>query len=173
MNCQTFIESLPEYRDGMLETAELAAAREHLSGCAKCRQALAREEARAKSLRLGFQRQTESLALAPETRRAILRAAREQATSALGRVSAWEVLWIQLRRPAFGALMLAGMVVFLACGELFFRQHAETGAPARKGEYVCVIDVPLQTEVYAFQQQNNSVVDMLATGKIEARASLH
>jgi predicted anti-sigma-YlaC factor YlaD len=168
MNCQTFIEFLPEYRDGMLETAELAAAREHLRECGNCRRALAREEARAKSLRLGFQRETESLTLAPETRRTILRAAREQI--APQRVSAWEGFWIQLRRPAFGALALAGIAIFLVCGELFFRQHAGTSASARKGEYVCVIDVPLQTEVYAFRQQNNSVVDMLTVGKIEGRA---
>src|SRR5260370_37117322 len=104
MNCENFNEWLPEYLDETLSTAEQAAAREHVQKCGACQQAVARQEAFAKSIRLSFNRETQGLSLSAETRQSILSALKQQRLQP----TSWErlrtffaVLW---RKPVWAGL---------------------------------------------------------------------
>jgi anti-sigma factor RsiW len=165
MNCENFNDRLLEYLEGTLSAAEQAAAREHVQQCGACQQALARQEAFAKSIRHSFHLETQRLSLRPETRRNILNALKQPGSSP----TAWEnvqafiaVLW---RRPAWaGAILLC--LVLLTSGGRFYLSSAERSSArgtVREDRMTCVIDVPIQTETRVYRRQNNMVVDAVVT----------
>lgn len=168
MNCEKFNDQLPEFLDETLSAAEQAAAREHVQNCVACRQALAREEALAKSIRLSFDLETQNLSLSAETRQSILKAWKQRE---LGRASAWERLreWCTIHpwKPA-----LAGLV-FFCCVLLFISgsRLLPPQPPARGSGEIYIIDVPMQAEVHLYRRQGNRVVDALVTGATVINAS--
>jgi hypothetical protein len=165
MNCENFNDRLPEYLDETLSLAEQTTAREHVQKCGACQQALARQEAFAKSIRLSFNRETQGLSLRPETRRNILNALKRPEL----RPTAWEsiqtffaVLWRQRARA--GAVLLCLWLII--AGSHLHRhpaQHSSPQASAPEARNIYVIDVPIQTEMHVHRRQNNMVVDAVVT----------
>jgi hypothetical protein len=160
MNCDSFNDRLPEYMDGALSAAEQAVASEHVQKCGDCRQALARQDAFAKSVRLSFDRETQGLSLRPETRQNILNALEP------GRVrpSTWEYIRASIsivwRQPAWSGAILFCLLLIIS-GSHFYRRPMKNSAMGGRNDYV--IDVPLQTEMHIYRGQNNMVVDALVT----------
>jgi anti-sigma factor RsiW len=146
MNCQKFIEQLPEYLDETLPGTELAEAREHIVACEECRRAMARHTAFAKSIRLSFEREAEGVSLAAEARRKILLAAQ--------RPERREIFALFWRHPVWTAAAAMGMALVVVAG--LFRG-------LRNGPDICVVDVPIRTETHFYQRQKGSVVDDVVT----------
>ncbi|MDB6017973.1 MAG: hypothetical protein JWR19_2462 [Pedosphaera sp.] len=166
MNCENFNDRLPEYLDETLSTTEQAAAREHVQKCGACQQAVARQEALAKSIRLSFNRETQGLSLSAETRQNILNALKQPSLQP----TSWErlraccaVLWL---KPVRVGLVLLCLLLLIS-GSRFHRQRAERStlpATAQAASDIYVIDVPIETEMHFYRRQNNRVVDAVVTG---------
>src|SRR5580704_16655018 len=119
MNCENFNDRLPEYLEDTLSTSDRGAAREHVQKCVACQQALAQQEALAKSIRLSFHRETQRLSLRPETKRNILNALirQEFPPTAWERIQAFfAVLW---RHPAWAGTVLLCLVLLLSGGRFY------------------------------------------------------
>jgi hypothetical protein len=165
MNCENFNDRLPEYLEDTLSTAEQAAAREHVQRCGACRQALAQQEAFAKSIRLSFNRETQRLSLRPEQKRNILNALKQPEFSP----TAWEKIQaffaVLRRHPAWAGTVLL-CVVLLICGSRFYLDSAKQSsgqATVKDDRITWVIDVPIETEMHVYRRQNNMVVDAVVT----------
>lgn len=165
MNCENFKDRLPEYLEDTLSTAEHAAAREHAQKCGACQQALAQQEALAKSMRLSFNRETERLSLRSETKRNILNALKRPAVPP----TAWENVQaffaVFRRHPAWAGTVLLCLVL-LICGSRFYldsAKHSSAQGTITGDRITCVIDVPIQTEMHVYRRQNNMVVDAVLT----------
>ena len=161
MNCENFNDRLPEYLEDTLSTAEQAVAREHVQICGACRQALAQQEALAKSIRLSFNRETQGLSLRPETKRNILNALKRPEFPP----TAWEniqaffaVLW---RHPAWAGTVLFCLVLLISGSRFHLDSARHSAGPTTvKEDHVAYdIDVPIQTEVHVYRRQDNMVVD--------------
>src|SRR5580658_2132849 len=113
MNCDNFNDRLPEFLEDTLSIAEQSAVREHVQKCVPCQQALAQQEALAKSIRLSFHRETQRFSLRPETKRNILNALKrpEFPPTAWERIQAFrDVLW---RHPALAGTALLCLVLLI------------------------------------------------------------
>src|SRR5215211_6604749 len=93
MNCQEFTDQLPDYLDETLDAAVRADAHRHLEACRECQLALRRAQALGRSLQCALVRETAHLALTPDTRETILRAARSVPAEAPAGRSAWQWLF--------------------------------------------------------------------------------
>src|SRR5271157_2737664 len=147
MNCENFNDRLPEYLEDTLSIAEQAAAGEHVQKCGACQQALAQQEALAKSIRLAFNRETQRLSLRPETRLNILNALKrpEFPPTAWENVQAFlTVLW---RHPAWAGTVFLCLVL-LICGSRFYldsAKHPFAQSSVKNDRVTYLIDVPIQT----------------------------
>jgi hypothetical protein len=165
MNCENFNDGLPEFLEGSLSSAEQAAARQHVQKCVACQQALAQQEALARSIRFSFNLETQGLALRPETKRNILNALKRPkfAPTAWERVQAFcAVLW---RHPAWAGTVLLCLVLLISGGR-FYQDSAKlssTQATVKDDRITYDIDVPIQTEMHVYRRQNNMVVDAVVT----------
>ena len=164
MNCENFNDRLPEYLEDTLSTAEQAAAREHVQKCDACRQALAQEEVRARSIRLSFDRETQRLFLRPETRRNVLNALKRPKfpPTAGERIQTFfAIFW---RHPAWAGTVLLCLVLLIS-GSLYLGPARHSSAPAavKDDRITYVIDVPIQSETHIYRRQNNMVVDAVGT----------
>lgn len=165
MNCENFNDRLPEYLEGALSTAEEAAAGEHVQKCEACQQALAQQEALAKSIRLSFHRETQRLSLRPETKRNILNAVKQPEFPP----TAWEniqAFFAVLRRHSAWAGTVLLCLVLLISGRRFYldwTKHSSAQATVTGDRITYVIDVPMQTEMRFYRRQNNTVVDAVVT----------
>ena len=165
MNCENFNGRLPEYLEDTLSAAEQAAAREHAQKCRSCQQAVAQQEALAKSIRFSLNRETEQLFLRPETRRNVLNAMKRQELppTAWENIQAfWAILW---RHPAWAgtALLCLGLVI---SGRRFYMdaaKHSFARASTTDDRITYAIDVPIQTETHVYRRQNNMVVDAIVS----------
>ena len=165
MNCENFNDRLPEYLEDTLSTADQAAAREHVQKCGACKNALAQQEALAKSIRLSFHRETQRLSLRPETKRNILNALKrpEFPPTAWERIPAFfAVLW---RHPAWAGTVLVCLVLLISANRLYLdlARHSSSQTTVKDDRITCVINVPIQTEMRVFRKQNNMVVDAVVT----------
>lgn len=168
MNCEQFNDRLPEYLDETLSAAEQFAAREHIQNCPACRQALASEEAFAKSIRLSFERETQRLSLGAEARQNILRACTQrelQPTSSWQRLLAFfmDSPW----KPVWAGLVLLGIVLFISGNRLLHRQPVSLASfqpVARESADIYVVDVPIEAETHLYRRQENRVVDAVVKG---------
>jgi hypothetical protein len=165
MNCENFNDCLPEFLEDTMSTAEQAAAREHVQKCAACQQALAQQEALARSIRLLFARDTQRLSLRPETKRNILNALKQPKIPP----TAWEriqTLFAFFRRhPAWAgtavlclALLISGRRIYLNSAK-----RSSTQATVKDNRITYDIDVPIQTEMHIYRRENNMVVDAVVT----------
>jgi hypothetical protein len=138
MTCQEFTDQLPDFLDETLD----AAAHRHLEACRECRLALRRTQALGRSLQRALERETAHLALTPDTRETILRAARSVPTEASAGRSAWRWLFGHPLRALAAAAALA--VVLLVTGQLR-RQRSEQRAEHRGARSTWSINVPFQS----------------------------
>ena len=138
MTCQEFTDQLPDYLDETLDDAVRADAHRHLETCRECQLALRRTHALGRSLQCALERETAHLALTPDTREIILRAARPMPAEAPARRSAWQRLFGHPLRVLAAAAALAA--VFLVTGQLQ-RQRSEQ----RRARGTWSIDVPFQS----------------------------
>jgi hypothetical protein len=164
MNCENFNDRLPEYLEDTLSTTEQAAAREHVQKCGACQQAVAQEEARARSIRLSFDRETQRLSLRPETRRNILNALErpELRPTAGEKIQAFfAILW---RHPAWAGTVLLCLVLLISGSLYLGPARRSSGQAAVKDDCITyVIDVPIRSETHVYRRQNNMVVDAAGT----------
>jgi hypothetical protein len=173
MNCETFNDRLPEYLEDTLSAAEQAAAREHLGKCAGCQQALAQQEALAKSIRLSFQLETQRLSLHPTTKQNILNALKRREFPP----TVWESLQaffaVLRRHPAWVGSAFLCLVLLITGGRFYFGsgRHSSTQATVKNDRITYVIDVPIQTEVHVYRRQNNMVVDAIVTETVVINGS--
>src|ERR1700722_3202572 len=165
MSCEDFNDRLPEFLEDALSTADQAAAREHVQKCVACQQALAQQEALAKTIRLSFHRETQRLSLRPETKRNILNTLKRPEFPP----TAWEniqgffaVLW---RHPAWAGTVLLCLVL-LVSGRRFYQDSARPSsaqATVKDNRITYYIDIPIQTEMHVYRRQKNMVVDAVVT----------
>ncbi|HZV33066.1 MAG TPA: zf-HC2 domain-containing protein [Verrucomicrobiae bacterium] len=168
MNCEQFKDRLPEYLDETLSAAEQTAANDHVQNCVACRQALAREQALAKSFQLSFDRETQRLSLGAEARQNILKAWKQRelrSASTWGSVRAFftETPW----KPAWAGLGFGCILLFISASLLLQRKPVERASlqPAqRESADNYVVDVPIETEVHLYRREGNSVVDAVVKG---------
>jgi hypothetical protein len=163
MNCQDFNDRLPEYLEDTLSAAEQSAVREHVQKCGVCQQALARQEALAKSIGLTFNRETQRLSLRPETKRNILKALQQPELPP----TTWEnlqaffaILW---RHPAWAGTALVCLVLLISGGRFYLDSARHSAAAVKEDRATYFVDVPIQTERYVYGRQNNLVVDAVVT----------
>jgi hypothetical protein len=165
MNCENFNDRLPEYLEDTLSIAEQAAAREHVQKCGACRQALAQQEALAKSIRLSFNRATQRLSLRPETKRNILNALKRPKSPR----TAWENIRaffaILRRHPGWAGTGLLCLVLLIAGSRFHLdsARHSSAQGTVTGDRMTYIIDVPVQTEMHVYRTQNNMVVDAVLT----------
>lgn len=141
MTCQEFKDQLPDYLDDTLDAGVRADAHQHLEACRECQLALRRTEALGRSLQCALKRETAHLALTPETRETILRAARSAPAEAPAERSAGQWLFGHPVR-ALAAAALAAML--FVTGQLQ-RQRAEQIPEHRRARSTWSIDVPFQS----------------------------
>jgi len=172
MNCQDFNGRLHEYLDETLEAEIQAEAHDHLRQCGHCRQAIDRELALAKSLRQGLDDATASLELGAEARRKIREALEAKPVPANAWLRAWlRFIAVPLRPIGVGAALLA--IGLLLIGILFHRRSAsdadrQTAAQNRQG--ICVVDVPMHTQIHVLRWEGHTLVDRFDTGVTIGRA---
>ena len=142
MTCQEFTDHLPDYLDETLDAAVRADAHRHLAGCRECQLALRRAHALGRSLHSALERETAPLALTPDAREAILRAARPVPAEAPAGRSVWQWLFGHPLRAFAAAAALAA--VLLVTGQLQ-RQRAEQRAEQHRARSTWSIDVPFQS----------------------------
>ncbi len=165
MNCEDFNDRLPEFLEDALSTADQAAAREHVQKCVACQQALAQQEALAKTIRLSFHRETQRLSLRPETKRNILNTLKRPkfAPTAWERVQTFcAVLW---RHPGWAGTVLLCLALLISGGRLYLDSAKLSSAQAtvKDDRITYDIDIPIQTEMHVYHRQNNMVVDAVVT----------
>jgi anti-sigma factor RsiW len=140
MTCQEFTDQLLDYLDETLDAAALADAHRHLEACRECQFALRRAHMIGRSLQSALEHETAHLALAPDTRETILRAARSMPMSA--ERSAWQWLFQHPLRACAAAATLAA--VLFVTGQLQ-RQRSEQRAESDRTRTIWSIDVPFQS----------------------------
>jgi anti-sigma factor RsiW len=159
MNCRRFQRQIYEYVDGSLSPRAQAAAEEHLSKCAACRQALMREQQTAQSLSNQFRRATDSLQLPPEFGCRVLAALSDE-HRAPGEHQSVALFWRRLAWPlaaaASGSLLLAGFF-FLARAPGPGTAHPH---PRSAGGEVTV-QLSYVVPTYTFRQDGEFVIDAL------------
>lgn len=142
MTCQEFKDQLPDYLDETLDAAGRSDANRHLAACRECQLALQRTQALGRSLHAALQRETAHLTLAPETRAAILHAARATPSESSAGSGVWRWLsWSPLRALAAAAAVAAVLFVTIR----WQRQRAESGAEPPGTHTLWSIDVPFQS----------------------------
>lgn len=141
MTCQEFTDQLPDYLDETLDAAERADAQRHLEACRECQLALRRTHALGRSLQCALERETAHLALTPDRRETILRAARSVPAEVPAGRSAWRWLFGHPLRALAAAAALAA--VLLVTGQLQ-RQRSER-AKHDRARSTWSIDVPFQS----------------------------
>jgi anti-sigma factor RsiW len=157
MNCRRFQNEIYEYLDGSLCPRAQAAAEEHLSACAACRQVVSQERRSAQSLSDKFRRATDSLQLPPDFGPRVLaaladehHAPEEQPTTVLF----WRRLAWPLALAASGLVLLAGLFFFVGVPRLgTAHPHSSGGGVTVQLSYV----VP----AYTFRKEGEFVIDAL------------
>lgn len=159
MNCRRFQHTIYEYLDRSLSPRAQAAAEEHLSACAACRQIVSRERQLAQSLSENFRGAADSLQLPPEVGRRVLAALAEQRHAPReeqDKLVFWRRWALPLEFAASGLLLLAGFFFFVRApgpGAVHPQPHLAQGGISLQFSYV----VP----TYTFRQESGSVIDAL------------
>jgi predicted anti-sigma-YlaC factor YlaD len=159
MNCRRFQIEIYEYLDGSLSPRAQAAAEEHLSACAACRQMVSQERRSAQSLSEKFRRATDSLQLPPEFGHRVLaaladehRAPDEQQRIALF----WRRLAWPLAAAASGLVLLAGF--------FFLMRPPGPGVPhslPHVAENEVSVHLSYVVPIYTFRREGGFVIDAL------------
>jgi anti-sigma factor RsiW len=160
MNCGRFEREIYEYLDGSLSPRAQAAAEEHLSTCAACRQMLSQEQQAAQSLSNHFRRATDSLQLPPGFGHQVLaelvledRPAREH-----------QVIPLFWRRLAWPLAVAASALVLLGGFFFFVREPGPRlgrAQPHSSGNGVTV-ELSYVVPTYTFRMQGGFVTDALS-----------
>ena len=159
MNCRRFQHGIYEYLDRSLSPRAQAAAEEHLSACAACRQIMSRERQITQSLSEKFQGAADSLQLPPEVGRRVLAALAERRhvpRQQQDKLVFWRRWALPLELAASGLLLLAGLFFFVRAtgpGAVHPQPHLAQGGISVQFSYV----VP----TYTFRQESGSVIDAL------------
>jgi anti-sigma factor RsiW len=158
MNCRRFQNGIYEYLDGSLSRRAQAAAEEHLSACAACRQRVRQERRSAQSLSDKFRRAADSLQLPPEFGHRVLAVLADEhraRDAQQGIVLFWRRLAWPLAAAASGLLLLAGFLFFVrAPGPGTAHPHSAGGGVTVQLSYV----VP----TYTFREEAGFVIDALS-----------
>ena len=142
MTCQEFTDQVPDYLDETLDAAVRADAHKHLEACRECQLALRRTHAFGRSLQCALERETAHLALTPDTRETILRAAGSVPAETPAGRNAWQWLFGHPLRALAAAAALAAVLGVI--GQLQ-RQRSEQRAEHRRARSTWSIDVPFQS----------------------------
>ena len=159
MNCRRFQHEIYEYLDRSLSPRAQAAAEEHLSACAACRQMVNRQRQIAQSLSAKFRGATESLQLAPDVGRrviAVLAEQREASDHQQGNVIFWRPWALPLAIAALGLLLLAGF--------FFFVRPPGPGVPHSQphiAQNEVSVHLSYLVPIYTFRREGGFVIDAL------------
>jgi anti-sigma factor RsiW len=169
MNCRRFQNEIYEYLDGSLSPAAQAAAEEHLSACAACRQMVRQERWSTQSLSDKFRRVTDSLQLPPEFGHRVLAALADEhraRDAQHGIVLFWRRVTWPLVAAASGLLLLAGF--------FFLSRTPGPGVPHSQlhvAEDEVSVHLSYVVPIYTFRREGGFVIDALTyqTNAIDER----
>ena len=147
MTCQHCRDHLPDYLDGSFDPDLQGEWRAHLEACPDCMHALQREQTIGRTLHAALSQAAAGLSLPPVARRAILRAAQEDAASASNRRRAWTWLAAAPWRSLAAAGVLAGVgITSLHVSRSARLRDAGPHAAARSDDVRFVLDVPFESD---------------------------
>jgi anti-sigma factor RsiW len=159
MNCRRFQIEIYEYLDGSLSPTAHAAADEHLSACAACRQKVSQERQIAQSMSNEFRRATDSLQLPPKFGHRILAALADEHRAPDepdGIVLFWRRMAWPLAAAASGLLLLAGF--------FFLMRPPGPGVPhslPHLAENEVSVHLSYVVPIYTFRREGGFVIDAL------------
>jgi len=160
MNCHDFQEQIFEYVEGSLGPMASAATAEHLADCRQCRELLARNQDLDRALFRMCREDSESFTLRPETRRRILAAVGDQASSG-SRFHHLREWWNRWAWPASIATSLL-VAAFLIIGFPLGSRHTPTRQASPPAPHIPVLlQLSLCTPIYTFEEEDNQVTDSL------------
>jgi len=169
MNCRRFQREIYEYLDGSLSAGAQAAADEHLSACAACRQAVTRERQIALSLSERFQAAAGSLQLPAPVGRRVLAALADQRRppgDEQDKVIFWRRWAWAPAIAALGLVLLVGILLSVrAPGPRVPRSKPRVAGDAFSAHFSYVVPI------YTFRRQGGFVIDALTyqTNNVEEK----
>ena len=161
MNCERFLEQLPEYAEKSLPADQRRAADSHLADCPDCRAALQQAQTWTRLLSAGFEHQVQHLALPPDFLERIQESLpREYAEHPAVPAS----VFADWRRFLWPAAIAAGILLICFQSVRFSpRPAVATGIS---------IQLAFRLPAWKFQQDEKSVVDTLSFPTIVATGIL-
>ena len=167
MNCGGFQKRLEDYLDGALSRRARDGAETHLSGCAACRQALARRAEMARRLSGQLRESVRGLQLTPEVRQRVLRGAAAESKAKWPNLAGWSVRppW---RWGVLGGAALA-VVLLMLRQNVFAPRKPVAQAPAPSP---AVIEASYRVPVRFFRKEGDFVRDTLAYQTVILNARL-
>jgi anti-sigma factor RsiW len=175
MNCRHFQDQLFEYVEGSLSAKALAAAEQHLAGCAACREAVREEQALAQDLTRRFRQHAEALRLSPEIRRDILAVARREPAPA-ARMEFIRNWWTRFAAPLSvgAAALLLGAVLWLSHFPGWREPGVGTAQRAdRNLSSAVLVQLSSHVPTYEFRREGNVVIDTLSVETVAVSVMLH
>jgi len=159
MNCRRFQNEIYEYLDGSLSTRAQAAAEEHLSACAACRQMVSQGRRSAQSLSDKFRKAADSFHLPPEFGRRVFAALADEARAPdepQGMVLFWRRLAWPLAATASGLLLLGGFFFLVRPP-----RPGVPGSPLRVANNEVSVHLSYVVPIYTFRREGGFVIDAL------------